>query len=656
MRRSILLAVLSSFWLLTGPDSVWAGTFTYQGQLKQDGGPFDGLANLEFRLFDVDAGGAALGTQTLMNVDVVVGLFTVQLNGTDEFGPDAFNGEPRWLEIAVNGTTLSPRQEITPAPLALHAARPWESNGGDLSYVDGNVGVGTTTPAEMLSVAGTVQSTTGGFRFPDGTVQTSAATGGAGFWTPSGANIFNNNTGNVGIGRPSPAFKLDTNSGNGLGARIGMEAAGCGALVVACNPGDNRVWLEGYNSTDDGSATEMLITGFAGGTLPQLTLNVANTTAQGFLTLEAGGDAALMTGTGAVELNRYLSLFNSLGYTSASGLKAGGVLVSDSYFYANPGKNDLIVKGVVGIGTATPSAPMTIQTSDSPFVDGVGWSHTDGTRDLASIVNSSGGWLGTRSNHPLNFYTNNSAPQLTLSTTGQLGIGTTTPGFPLTIRTSDSPFVSGYGWVHTDGTREIGSYVSSSGGWLGTRSAHPLYFFTADSSPHVTLTTAGNLGVGTTNPVAKLDVNGTTRTTVLEIVGADLAEKFPTSDSRCEPGMVMEIDPVHTGKLRIAREAYSPRVAGVVSGAGDFPAGAVLGHLPGNEDAPPIALSGRVYVNCEAGSAAIGPGDLLTTSTIPGHAMKAVDRARSHGAVIGKAMTSLKQGERGLVLVLVNLQ
>ena len=48
-------------------------------------------------------------------------------------------------------------------------------------------------------------------------------------------------------------------------------------------------------------------------------------------------------------------------------------------------------------------------------------------------------------------------------------------------------------------------------------------------------------------------------------------------------------------------------------------------------------------------------GDLLTTSHVPGHAMKATDRERSYSAVMGKAMSSLDEGT-GLVLVLVNLQ
>jgi len=60
------------------------------------------------------------------------------------------------------------------------------------------------------------------------------------------------------------------------------------------------------------------------------------------------------------------------------------------------------------------------------------------------------------------------------------------------------------------------------------------------------------------------------------------------------------------------------------------------------------------YVDASAG--AVRPGDLLTTSDTPGHAMKVLDHARATGAVIGKAMSSLESGERGLVLVLVNLQ
>jgi len=68
-----------------------------------------------------------------------------------------------------------------------------------------------------------------------------------------------------------------------------------------------------------------------------------------------------------------------------------------------------------------------------------------------------------------------------------------------------------------------------------------------------------------------------------------------------------------------------------------------------------VAVAGRVYVKADASAAPIKPGDLLTTSSIPGHAMKALDRALTQGAIIGKAMTGLDTGQ-GLVLVLVSLQ
>jgi hypothetical protein len=70
-----------------------------------------------------------------------------------------------------------------------------------------------------------------------------------------------------------------------------------------------------------------------------------------------GGNPSIYLGTGTTELNRYLQLANSPGLLNSSGLKAGGVLVADTYSYANPSKNDLIVKGKVGIGTTLLTNP-----------------------------------------------------------------------------------------------------------------------------------------------------------------------------------------------------------------------------------------------------------------------------------------------------------
>jgi hypothetical protein len=151
-------------------------------------------------------------------------------------------------------------------------------------------------------------------------------------------------------------------------------------------------------------------------------------------------------------------------------------------------------------------------------------------------------------------------------------------------------------------------------------------------------------------------INGRTVTEILEITGgSDLAERFSTSEAAI-PGMVVAIDPDHPGQLCIARGAYNRRVAGVISGANDLNAGMVLADLPGAKDSVPLALSGRAWVNADATSRPINPGDLLTTSDRPGYAMRVLNHAKAQGAIIGKAMTGLKKGETGRVLVLINLQ
>jgi hypothetical protein len=105
----------------------------------------------------------------------------------------------------------------------------------------------------------------------------------------------------------------------------------------------------------------------------------------------------------------------------------------------------------------------------------------------------------------------------------------------------------------------------------------------------------------------------------------------------------------------LARGAYNRRVAGIVSGANNLSAGMLLPDLKESKDSMPVALSGRVWVYADAGKDPIRPGDLLTTSSTAGHAMKVKDHRRAQGAVIGKAMSELRTGT-GLVLVLVSLQ
>jgi hypothetical protein len=149
--------------------------------------------------------------------------------------------------------------------------------------------------------------------------------------------------------------------------------------------------------------------------------------------------------------------------------------------------------------------------------------------------------------------------------------------------------------------------------------------------------------------------DGVAQIKTLQILGgADLAERFESADP-ATPGTVMAIDPASPGRVRVAEGAYSRTVAGVVSGANGLAAGVELSRSEQREGTVALALTGRVWVRCDATHGAIHAGDLLTTSDRAGYAMPVTDPTRAPGAVLGKAMTALEHGT-GLVLVLVSLQ
>lgn len=87
---------------------------------------------------------------------------------------------------------------------------------------------------------------------------------------------------------------------------------------------------------------------------------------------------------------------------------------------------------------------------------------------------------------------------------GNVGIGTANPATKLSVRTTAGE----YGIEHTDGARQLSTYVAGTGGWLGTRSADPLHFFVNGGAARMTVDTTGNVGIGTTGPGSRLTVSG----------------------------------------------------------------------------------------------------------------------------------------------------
>jgi hypothetical protein len=129
--------------------------------------------------------------------------------------------------------------------------------------------------------------------------------------------------------------------------------------------------------------------------------------------------------------------------------------------------------------------------------------------------------------------------------------------------------------------------------------------------------------------------------------GFDIAETF-SSARAIGPGNVVEIDPHNKGQFRLCATSSSGAVAGVVSTA----PGVSLGAWGENGSLPKLALAGRVPVKVSGENGPILPGDLLVSSSIPGHAMRAPDMPKV-GTVIGKSLGQLESGTGEIELLVM---
>jgi hypothetical protein len=260
-------------------------------------------------------------------------------------------------------------------------------------------------------------------------------------------------------------------------------------------------------------------------------------------------------------------------------------------------------------------------------------------------------------------------PSMTLATSGRLGIGTISPSAILHAESSTPGVPAVYGrhasnWIGVWGESQTSTgVVGVSQSWAG------IYGESTSNNGVYGRTTTGSGVYGEASSLSgvgayfrhlaggeALHVDGKAVTKSLQIIGgADIVEGFEIGESTVEPGTVVVIDPEHPGELRPSSQPYDRRVAGIVSGAGGISPGLHLGQEGVLNGETPVAMSGRVYVRCSVENGRIRAGDLLTTSSRTGLAMRATDHTRALGAILGKAMSSLDTGT-GLVLALVNLQ
>ena len=310
--------------------------------------------------------------------------------------------------------------------------------------------------------------------------------------------------------------------------------------------------------------------------------------------------------------------------------------------------------GNVGIGTTgVSSARLTLDGQDALMAQGYEpfltlWDlNSSGSHRIQSahgdlnFFQSTVSYVGV---NPVITYT----PRIVIKDGGNVGIGTATPEPAAKLHVAGS-------FLRVDGAANEQAYIGGDG--IGND------VNLGSSNPSVTDVVLWNRATSTYMNLVSRDLMVAGELTITG--GSDFSENFDVNEApesseaaptKVEAGMVVSIDPASPGKLQISTQAYDRRVAGVISGAGGVKPGMMMSQ-PGTlaDGQHPVALSGRVYCWVDASQGAIEPGDLLTTSTTPGHAMKATDAAKAQGAIIGKAMTGLKEG-KGVALVLVTLQ
>ncbi|OGU23497.1 MAG: hypothetical protein A2X85_00145 [Geobacteraceae bacterium GWF2_54_21] len=654
--------------LITAAFAAVPQTINYQGYLKgSSGAPVNSATNMVFSLYSTTSGVRPVWGSGTVSITPVNGIYSVELGKSPQPVLGIAFNRSYWLGVkAGTDPEMRPLQPLTSVPYALHAVEAEMVPDGSVTstkLADGSITAAKLDTAYVKKAGDTM---TGALILPANALV-------------AGTNQLVTSSGNVGIGTATPAAKLSVSTTSGFfgdyiasgswGVMRLMEGPTIRAYLGYGDPGGFLL-----NSVPDSSGFYAVTGGLhltanvdatkgitvtptgnigIGTTAPSYKMHVIETT--------PSNDSPGVYGEHAVTDNYGVGVTGKGGWKGVSGIVAGtggggyigvqgNATTSNSagstyggYFTASGGANNYgiyassskhYLQGNVGLGTTAPGARLHLKGAGFPdsfiYLDTTGAGQDSGLRFYENgAVKSHLYWSSPTQN--LKLY-GNGASGLDVAATGNVGIGTGTPAEKLHV------------W---------GNYLRVEGG--GSERA---YIGGDGAGGDVQI---GSMNAGITNVAMYNTATNTYMSVYLKNVhvmgGADLAEPFNSVDAnKLEPGMVVTIDAENPGQLVLAEAAYDKKVAGIVSGANGISAGMTMSQegTPASGSVP-VALTGRVYAWADASYGAITPGDLLTTSDTPGHAMKVTDHGRAQGAIIGKAMSKLSEG-KGLVLVLVTLQ
>lgn len=596
--------------------------FTYQGQLKDSNGPVNGSFDLQFTLYSAQTGGERLGSVDMEELVLTNGLFSVRL----DFGRVVLVAKESWLEIGVRPggsaepyMVLFPRQKLTPTPYAIFAQHDeWSLIGVPVGFV-GDKGKDTDIVSLDEKKVSAADVDAGLAKLTDKAVTSTKLNEGPVTMPEISPNAAPNGSCNLPLPCSNSMPSTDTLlSLSNTGSGHGLYASSMGSGVQSGIVGDN------LNQSAGGYGVSGYSFGFAGvfgfgkaatsngvyGQVPN-----SNTGGSGVFGRNDGSG----WGVAGYSATGFAGVFGSGGNSGVFGLTGNGN--ASGVHGRNDGDNPLASWGVFGF---SPKGFAGVFGSGGN--NGVFGQTGNGNASGVYGLNEGSGLAPGVAGHSPNGFAG------VVGTGGQNGVYG---------KSSSAPFSGVFGENVGNGWGVFGK--STGGDGVGGVTDNPNkvggYF----------RNNAGGLA---------LRVDGTASTNVLQITGGgDIAEPFEITNAEAiRPGLVVAIDPDQPGHLRIADKAYDRTVAGIISGANGINPGLTMKQEGTVADgAHPVALSGRVYCWADASNGPIEPGDLLTTSATPGHAMKVTDHAKAQGAIIGKAMTKLEQG-KGLVLVLVTLQ